>query len=301
MNDFNYDIIIPVYNPGEKFREVIEMLKKQTILPNRVIIMETVENESKVDINWDIVEKHLVNVKDFDHAGTRRRAVTYSKADYFLMMTQDAIPGDEHLAEELLNKFNENTAMCYARQTSDGKDKIEELTRSFNYPDKTITKTIDDLPVLGIKTYFASDVCCMYRREIYDRVGGFVERAVFNEDMLMSASCMKAGYSVVYSAEAVVIHSHKLKLMDQLHRNFDNGASQAEHPEVFAGIKSEGEGMKLVKTLIVGLMNMGYEHLIPVVIFSSAFKLIGFKLGQNYKRLPRGIVRRLALNKRYFE
>ncbi len=33
----------------------------------------------------------------------------------------------------------------------------------------------------------------------------------------------------------------------QFHRNFDLGVSQAEHPEIFEGVPSEGEGSGLVK------------------------------------------------------
>ena len=55
------------------------------------------------------------------------------------------------------------------------------------------------------------------------------------------------GYAVAYAADAKVIHSHNYSCMQQFHRNFDLGVSQAEHPEVFEGIKSESEGIKLVK------------------------------------------------------
>ena len=55
---------------------------------------------------------------------------------------------------------------------------------------------------------------------------------------------INAGYKVAYVAEARVIHSHNYTGMQQFHRNFDMAVSQAEHPEVFEGIKSESEGIK---------------------------------------------------------
>ena len=50
-----------------------------------------------------------------------------------------------------------------------------------------------------------------------------------------------------YVPDAKVIHSHNLTPMQQFHCNFDLAVSQAEHPEIFADLKSEGEGIRLVK------------------------------------------------------
>lgn len=65
---------------------------------------------------------------------------------------------------------------------------------------------------------------------------------LFNEDMIYAATAMDAGYAVAYVPEAKVVHSHNLTPMQQFHRNFDLAVSQAEHPEIFAELKSEGEG-----------------------------------------------------------
>ena len=51
-----------------------------------------------------------------------------------------------------------------------------------------------------------------------------------------------------------VIHSHNYNCMQQFHRNFDPGVSQAEHPEVFEGVPSEGEGIRLVKKSMAYLL-----------------------------------------------
>ena len=87
----------------------------------------------------------------------------------------------------------------------------------------------------------------MYRRELYLQLGGFVQKAIFNEDMIFAGELIQKGYGVAYAAEAKVVHSHNYSAIQQFHRNFDLAVSQADHPEVFAGIRSEGEGIRLVK------------------------------------------------------
>ena len=48
-------------------------------------------------------------------------------------------------------------------------------------------KTLEDLEGMGVKAFFCSNVCAAYRRDIYDELGGFVRRAIFNEDMIYAA------------------------------------------------------------------------------------------------------------------
>ena len=110
---------------------------------------------------------------------------------------------------------------------------IERYTRSFNYPDAPSVKTKKDLPKYGIKTFFCSNVCAMYRAENYWRLGGFEKKTIFNEDMIFAGKIILNGGGIAYVPEARVIHSHNYGNIEQLRRNFDLAVSQAEHPEIF--------------------------------------------------------------------
>ena len=35
------DVLIPVYKPDRRFARLLQMLRKQTVVPNRIIIMNT--------------------------------------------------------------------------------------------------------------------------------------------------------------------------------------------------------------------------------------------------------------------
>ena len=98
---------------------------------------------------------------------------------------------------------------------------------------------------LGIKTYFCSNVCAMYSRKIYNVIGGFTHKTIFNEDMVYAGNACQKGYAICYVPEAGVIHSHNYSCGQQFHRNFDLGVSQTDHPEIFGGISSESEGKRI--------------------------------------------------------
>lgn len=307
------DVIIPVYKPDKKLFSLLNALNKQTLRPQTIILMNT-EKKYFDELVWGTdfpqrfpnVEVHHISKEEFDHGGTRRRAVRQSTAPAFVMMTQDAIPADNMLLENLVNglyKQEKNMiAVAYARQLADDKcGVLETASREFNYPEESVTKTRKDIDKLGIKTFFCSDVCAAYRREVYEKLGGFVRHTLFNEDMIFASNAIKAGYAIRYQADACVIHSHNYSNKQQLHRNFDLGVSQNQHPEVFKGISSESEGKKMVVATTKKLINEKKIMELPHFYAQCASKYAGYLLGKNYDKLPKSIVMKLTTNPKFFE
>lgn len=301
-------VLIPTYRPDKKFSRLLQMLQRQTHPVKQIVIMNTEKslwNEGGYD-GIPGLEVHHIKKADFDHGGTRKRGMRYVRADVCVCMTQDAVPADEHLIENLVKALyqesKERIASAYARQLPDkGCHLIEKYTRAFNYPSESRVKTKEDLPELGIKTYFCSNVCAAYQMEIYNRLDGFVDSAIFNEDMLYAAQVIDAGYGIAYAADAKVIHSHNYSCVQQLHRNFDLAVSQAEHPEVFANVPSEGEGIRMVKQTARYLMREKKAYLIPELVAKSGSKYLGYRLGKHYKLLPMVLVRKLTMNQAYWD
>lgn len=294
------DVIIPTYRPGRKFRQLLKMLSVQSYPVHKIIIINTeAEYLDERSIPYANAVVRHISKSEFDHGRSRNLGVSLSDADYFLLMTDDAVPRDTELTAALVKALEEDPmrGSAYARQLPGKESSADErYSRRFNYPETSREKSLSDLPVLGIKTYFSSNVCCMYRRDLFDQLGGFVNRAIFNEDMIYACRLLHAGYKIYYCAEAQVYHAHNFTALQQLHRNFDLGVSQAEHPEVFGGIRSEGEGRRLVMGNAAELLRTGRIWLLPGLVFRSGCKLIGYKLGKNYRKLPRSLVLRLTMN-----
>ncbi|CUX33811.1 glycosyltransferase [Clostridium sp. C105KSO13] len=304
MNIKKVDVIIPTYKPDEKFEQLIRSLLHQTFSVQKIIVVNT-KTET---FPWDIVgfDRRIVvkeiNKSQFDHGGTRRMAAGLSDSEVIVCMTQDAVPGDKRLIENLIAPFADDSVGCtYARQLPDEtSDVVERYTREFNYPQASCVKNMDSVKALGIKAFFCSNVCAAYRRSCYEEAGGFVKRAIFNEDMIMAASIMKLGYQCVYAAEAKVVHSHNYTCIQQFKRNFDLAVSQADHPEIFEGIPSEKEGIRLVKKTAAYLISVRKPWLVIKLAVNSGFKYAGYLLGTNYKRLPSKLVVKCSSNPRYW-
>jgi len=162
-------------------------------------------------------------------------------------------------------------------------------------------KSLADKEQLGIKTYFCSNVCAMYNRQRFMELGQFPKGAIFNEDMIFAARIINSGLKISYSADAKVIHSHNYTYKLQFKRYFDLAVSQKQNPQVFVGVSSNGEGIRLVRYVISGLFSAGKWWQVPYFILQSACKYVGFFLGYRYERFSLSLRRKLSMNPGYWK
>lgn len=307
MNEKKYivDVLIPTYKPGSEFQKLLLGIMTQDYPVRNILVVNTEEkywNPVFQEICPDLYVEHI-RVEEFDHGGTRSAMAASSDADILLFMTQDAIPADHCMVERMVSTFAmDRVKAAYARQLPAQNCRlIERFTRNFNYPPSADIKDKDDLPVLGIKTFFCSNVCAAYDRRTYEELGGFTTRTIFNEDMIYASKLVEHGYAIAYAAESMVIHSHNYNCRQQLQRNFDLGVSHAEYPEVFRKYPSEGEGIKLVKKTAAYVIQKKKPWLLFRLIAQSAAKYIGYLLGKHYMLLPEKVIQACTMNKNYWK
>ena len=157
---------------------------------------------------------------------------------------------------------------------------MERLVRSFNYPAESHVRSKEDIPVRGIKTFFCSDVCAAYRREIYLELGGFDYPISTNEDMFYAARAIRAGYLIAYAADALVFHSHNLTLKEQYRRNYIQGYEIEKHRELLGGVAQESEGWKLVKYVSGELLRSGHAGAFVRFGFDCCARFLGSRAGK---------------------
>lgn len=304
--EYSLDLIIPTYLPDQKLDLLLERIRKQNTQPDRIILLNTVVS-GKEDIVEPYIEKYGVEVypiqkSEFDHGGTRAYGASISEADYIMFMTQDAVPVDSHLISSLMKGFeDEKVSLCYARQIA-GKhgDVIEQYTREFNYPDKDIEKSKKDLDTMGIKAFYCSDVCAVYKKDVYEAMGGFVKQTIFAEDMIMGYKMIMADYKIRYVKDAKVLHSHNYNYVQQFKRNFDVGVTHQQYKEIFGSVQSVPEGVKLVKETSRQMLREKKYLSLADLFLASGFKYLGYKLGYQYKHLPESIVLNFTSSRQYW-
>ena len=116
MENIKVDVIIPVYHPGKEFSVLLERLTEQTAAIHRIIAMNTEENywNKELEQKYPLLEVHHLKKSEFDHGGTRAWAAELSDAEIMVFMTQDAVPADRNLIENLVKALEKEKMIAAA-------------------------------------------------------------------------------------------------------------------------------------------------------------------------------------------
>ncbi|EHH4403761.1 glycosyltransferase family 2 protein [Klebsiella quasipneumoniae] len=300
-----YYIAVPTYNGGKIWKEVITSIKKYA--PQNLYVL-VIDSNSKDDTAANALaagfDVDTINGADFNHGGTRNIAVEKAQHehDIIIFMTQDAIPQQDFIINIIDAFKDEKVACAYGRQLPHvDANPLASHARYYNYPTKDYVCGYEDIPEMGIKTVFMSNSFSAYRISAFEKLGGFPSNTILCEDMYFTAKAVKAGFKVAYTANAVVRHSHNYTPMEEFKRYFDIGVFHADEPwirEEFGG--AGGEGKRFILSELKYLLKSA-PLWIPLALINNFMKILGYKIGQNYKKLPLSIVKKLSMHKRYWE
>ena len=190
--------------------------------------------------------------------------------------------------ERKLSVFEEPRPAAYGRQLPHPEaTPIAAHARLFNYPPCSETRTLADVPRLGLKTCFVSNSFAAYRVQALREVGGFASDLILAEDMHLAARLLLAGHAVRYQAEAVVYHSHNQSLVEEFQRYFDTGVFHAQQTWLTERFGGAGrEGLKFLRSEILHLLRHAPWRL-PEAGLRTLLKALAFRLGRGHARLPR--------------
>jgi rhamnosyltransferase len=293
-------VLIPTLNASQWLPMQLAALHAQTVEISEIVIIDSQsEDDTYALASTDPLCRVIPILKsDFDHGATRDFAARTCNSEYLWFLTQDAIPADENCLEELIKAIHDEDIACaYGRQiVSDDATRIEQLNRLVNYPTQGFVRSAEDIPSLQIRTFFLSNTCCLYKRDIYLRCGGFQHNLPMNEDMLIAAGFIRQGYRTAYCANARVWHMHHMTLKQWYQRSFDTGAFMEMYSRELNGVKAYGVGKKYVFFVIRQLLREG--RILSFLFFDliCAVRLLGDCDGHRYMNLSKHSILRRTQN-----
>lgn len=292
-------VIIPTLEAAAHLPALLTRLREQTAAPDEILVVDSSSSDATVEIAREAgCVVRVIPRRDFDHGGTRNLAAGIACGDILVFLTQDALPCDPGFLAALTEPLRDGRASAAGgRQVPrDDAPPPERFAREFNYPPTSRMRELDDATPAGLKTFFFSNVCSAVRRAAFDAVGGFPERAILNEDMVLCARLLRAGHRVAYQADASVLHSHRYGIGEQLRRYFDIGVSIARAGPLLAGVRSGGDGSRFASAQLRYLARRRVWRWIPRTIVETAAKWVGFHLGLQERRIPRLVKCRLSMS-----
>jgi rhamnosyltransferase len=302
-------IIIPTYQAEKYLDQLLDKLSAQTVFKSPKYKMETIViDSSSTDKTIKIAGKYktkILSVKkeQFDHGGTRTFAGKQSQGDVLVYLTQDALPDDEKSIENLIHPFLLKTkeasfGAVYGRQIPyPDATPFAAHSRHFIYPGRSFTRSLSDKADYKIKTAFLSNAFSAYLREALENIGWFKSNLISTEDTYAGALMLLKGYRLAYSAEAKVLHSHNYTVAQEFKRYFDIGSFHKNEEWIIKEFgKANDEGLKYILSELKYLFRLGKFYLLPEFFIRNFFKFIGYKLGWNFKILPKSLILKLSMH-----
>ncbi|MBD3808651.1 MAG: glycosyltransferase family 2 protein [Epsilonproteobacteria bacterium] len=298
-------IIIPTYNAQNYLPVLLEKIKNQSIKKYELIIIDSSSKDKTVEIAKQFTDNVIVIPQsEFDHGGTRAKAAQIAKGEIVVFLTQDALLYDDKTIENIIKVFeNGKVGAAYGRQLSyEDTNLFGKHLREFNYGDITLIRTKDDIKKYGIKTAQLSNSFAAYRKSVLMEMDNFKDGLILGEDVYTGAKMILAGYSLVYTNEAKVYHSHSYTVWEEFKRYFDIGVFHKCESWILESFgKAEGEGMRYIKSEVRYLVDNGSWYLLPEWFIRNSMKYLSYKLGQKYEKLPMWMIKKFSMHYRWWD
>ena len=286
-----YTAILPTLDAAGQIERQLEALRAQTLPPERILVVDSASRDDTVRRAraFGGVDVIVLEPGTFDHGGTRDMAIRATDTPFVTLLTQDALPMDESWAAALMRPFEDErvAAVCGRQVARPDARAAEKAIRAFRYPEESRVWDRGDMEALGVRAFLLSDVNAAYRRDAYEAVGGFEHPLRTNEDMLIAADFLNAGYCLAYSAAAKVWHSHSFTLRQEYARNRLIGEFLVRYGDRLPTSGVTGEGVSLVKRVSGALLRQGRPDELLAFWANCAARLLGNQAGK--RRGRRGI------------
>lgn len=298
-------VIIPTYNGAETLRELLAVLKLQSLQPDEILVVDSSSSDASPEVAREYgAEVHVISQKEFDHGGTRTRMARLAKGDILVFFTQDAIPATRDALEKLVHSLvsSPEVAAAYGRQLphKDANYSAAHL-RGFNYPADSNVRGYEDRHVMGIKTIFISNSFAAYKKKALAGVGYFENDLIFGEDTCTVGRLLPKGYKVAYVAEAAVYHSHNHTWLHEFKRSFDIGVLHAREQWLIDTYgTAEGRGMEYVRSELLSLWRTRKITLLFDFVTRTGLKFLGYKAGRNYISIPEKIIPSFSMHRNWW-
>lgn len=284
-------LIVPVKNGGSRWRIVITSILAQRLRPQRTLVVDSGSTDGSDEAAKSAgFEVCTIAPAHFDHGGTRQMAVEMvPECETVIFLTQDAVLEGPETLEQLVSaiRTHPRAGVAYGRQlprTEAGP--IERHARLFNYPEQNAEKSLEDIRRLGIKTAFTSNSFAAYRREALLRAGGFPHNCAMGEDMIAAARILLQGGTVVYAAQARVIHSHGFTIVEEARRYYGIGRMHAQQQRLLVRFQSPAsEGARFVRSELMFLSRHAPWR-IPEALLRTVTKYSAYHWGKRTAIVP---------------
>jgi lipopolysaccharide/colanic/teichoic acid biosynthesis glycosyltransferase len=228
-------VIVPAFNAATTLGQCLTALLNQTVPRSRYEII--VVDDGSLDATADVATRYgsegvqLVRQHNQGAAGARNTGVAHAEGDLLLFTDSDCVPQPDWI-ERMLAAFDDPDTVGAKGTYLTRQRRLVARFVQIEYEDR-YDRMRDQERIDFIDTYSAG-----YRRDVFQKNGGFDISVRFVEDQEFSFRLAEKGYKLVFVPEARVSHLHDQDVIEYIERKFNIGVWKARviqrHPDRLA-------------------------------------------------------------------
>ena len=279
-------VVIPTYNGGPLFEEVLERVFRQKMQPSEVIVIDSSSSDgTELVAKAFPVEFHRISKAAFGHGKTRNYGATLANGEYVVFLTQDAMPSDDLWLLNLVQSLDSpRVAGAFSRQVArDQAAPMEKFFYSEMYPAQS--KIIGRADAGSGDVVFSNASSAIRKSFIMEHP--FAEDILMSEDLAWALQILDEDYEIMYEADSLVTHSHDASIQSLIKRYYCFGISHRQIARV-TGHKPAyfRRGVAVSVQELRYLVDNGQIAAISPALSYEAAKAVGLILGKYDDRMP---------------
>jgi len=241
-------VVVPTWNGGARFRELLVALASQD-LEHELVVIDSGSRDGTLEAARAAGARVLeIPQSEFNHGQTRNRAIAATSGEIVALLTQDALPiGPDYLRAMARPFANPRVDGAYARQYPRPDcdpilaERLRRWSASRNEPSLQVFVPGD--PAASRALYDSLPPIERYLSCIFDNVASAVRRSswerfpfparTFGEDVAWGREILLSGGAIAYEPGARVEHSHRISLVREFKRLYCDHRNLHELFELF--------------------------------------------------------------------
>ena len=206
-------VVIVNYNGEALLPECLAALAAQTLAPDEIVVAD---NGSR-DGSLALLRAHHPHVRalalgcNLGFAGGANRGVRATTAPWVCVLNSDATPQPDWLAQLTAAPRDERTWALGSVLVSAATGRIESAGDQYSpagYAYKLLRdRPLDELPAKPYPVFAAPGAAPVFRRDVFDALGGYEERFfLYYEDVDLAFRAVLAGWHALLVPSARVVH-----------------------------------------------------------------------------------------------
>jgi len=206
-------VVIVNFNGERLLPDCLAALAAQTVAPHEIVVADNGSRDGSLALlsahhpGVRVLELH----RNLGFAGGANRGIAATSAPWVCVLNSDATPAPDWLAALMTAPRDTHTWALGSVLVSDRTGRIESAGDQYSpqgYAYKLLRDhPLSELPAEPYRVFAAPGAAPVFRRDVFDRLGGYEERFfLYYEDVDLAFRAVLAGYHALLVPTARVVH-----------------------------------------------------------------------------------------------